>query len=472
MTRLQNAILLASLAVLAIAGALWLTSRRPPLSERLERRAEERRIFSFEPKDIRSISVRTASAGWSLSRDPRFGWRLEAPISWPADLEKAKGLSQRIAWMESDRVVFEEPTAEELERTGLSKPRVRIEAQTRSGSHQVDIGRANPLVERVFVRTDRGPVRGVPEPYLVPFSEPFESLRQTRIFPVAKDSIEQIRLTRGSTTGWVVQRQGDGWKVRATAEEPWRDVETGEAGVLLALVTLRLEADRFLADGLEALDELPGVVPEVGRLVRRPVVLEVRLDGGYTRTVTLSLAERSFSAEQVPVAWVEGTAVEMFPDPVRELMEVSAHELRDRVLSRFSRRDVARIEVRYANQEPLDIVLEDDRWQRAGSGRAVLHRRVSALVRRLAYLRGRDTITLTPTRDQLRAFGLEPALRRLRFFDASDALLADVRLGADAGEGFIYAKGTKPRVDLVPKNALLKIPQEVGELLSRSSSPE
>lgn len=467
MSRLQTTLLLACLALGATALAAWMASRQPTMQEREQEASDARRVFDFEPEAIRSATVRTATHAFTFARHPELGWELTAPVSWPANPEKIQGLVQRIAWLEADRTVFEDPTAAELAQAGLAPPRVTVTAEVDGQTRRLEFGASNPLVERVYIRADGGPVKVTPPAYTHPFFRSESYHRQTRLFPVPRQRLGLIQLRRDGAPVWTVKRalnDRGGWVTRGAPSQPWRPVDPAHLGVLQALITLRLEADTFVADGLPGLSAAVEL-PEVGQ-VRLPVSLTVETLKGLVRTATLALADRSYSDEVVPVALVDGVLAELYAPPLKELMEVSAHGLRDRTLSRFPRREAARLRFDYLKQEPVELVRNGEAWTHPG-GRPVVQWLVEDIVVRLGRLRGDDTVTGKPTPELMHRFGLEPPVRRIRVYDGDDALLADVRLGFPSKPGGpLFAQGLGPRVDAVDERTVGKIPIDLNRLFS------
>lgn len=466
MTRLQRTLILAGVVgVGGITAAVYLAARAPRQAERVRERVERERVFDFGRNDVARLSIRRSDEQIRLVRDRTVGWRLDAPVEWPADLQAVEALLDRAASLRAKRVAFESPSEENLTDAGLAPPEVELDITLMNGTaHTLALGTTNPVTELMHAREGDGPVILVEPDFRWSMDRPSEEFRMDRLFPYRADDVARLRLISPSGDAFDLSRDPGGGHTVITSDERF-GAGVGVAAVLLAAVTKRLEAEDYLGDA----HPFPGL-PEALVSVQQgsAFVITTHHATGVTRSATIALARLAVLDEPVPVAWVGSSVVQLYAPPVKEVIGTTAEDLRDRSLAWFNPSEVARLRAYYAG-EPQPWVFErsgDDGWRRVApapaEGLGIVLRDV---LLSLARLKGDRTASDAPTPRQLRDWLIEPASRRFVMESEAGEILADVRLGGWASEDTIYARGDGPRVDVVSIDRLLKIPVDPAKLV-------
>lgn len=462
MTRLRRAALTASVVgVAGIGAALYLAATTEPAEERLRQRIEAERLFSFGRLSIAAMTVHRDDRAVEIVRDPTTGWRIDAPVRWPADLQAVEAIMDRTAALRAERTVYASPTRDELRVTELAEPRLRLEVrQTRGDRHRLALGSTNPVTELMHARADGGPVVLVDPAYRWTLDRPLRELRSKRLFPYRSRDVRSIRARSWSQLGFrLVQTNLEEFRVEAGGETSEADL--GKAAVFLTAVTKRLEADAFLGDD----HPHPSLPEELASYEPRSRFwLTVEHATGETRTATLALARRGAGGEPVPIAWVGPSVVELYPPPVDEILTTGAESLADRTLASFDPSEAHRLRITYGAR-PTWVFERDPggSWQRVIPSPAEASGRVlKDVVAALSRLKGARTVVESPSRAQLEAWLIDPASRRFVVEGDKGQVLADVRLGNWAnGHDELYARGEGPRIDAVSIDRVLRVPVDL-----------
>lgn len=468
MTRLQRTLLVTAVVGAAgISGVLYLATQTPDQAERLRHRVESERLFGFGRATVRWLELHRDGQAVRFERDPAVAWRIDEPVRWPADLQAIEALIDRAAALREERTVYETPSAQQLEDTGLSSPRLKLFVETvDGGSHQLELGSTNPVTELLHVRADDGPVVVVDPSFRWALDRPLDEFRMDRLFPYRTGDVSRVRCQAPSGASFALERTGEDQHAVTSGGQRF-DAGVGVTAVFLAAVTKRLEAEEYLSDH-HPYPELPEQIASFEP--SSSFTIEVDHVSGETRTATIALAMTSFTAEPAPIAWVGSTVVSLYPPPVQEILTTTADGLRDRSLAWFNPRDAHRIRVRYGDA-PADWVFErapgDPRaWVRVEPSPAEGVEAVFRdLVLILARFKGDETVTEAPSPSQLRAWLLDPPSRRFVVEDESGEVLADLRLGGWASDETLYARGLGPRVDTVSIDRVMKIPVDLEKLV-------
>ncbi len=458
MNRLQRTALAASLiGVGGIALAVFVAARMPSSAQRLKTRIESERLFQFGRLSVTKAVVERTEETFELRRDDAFSWSVGKTVFWPADLQAVEAMIDQVAGLRAVREVYAQPSARQLEDTGLSKPELRLRVTTREAEHRLVLGSVNRLTDLLHAREEDGPVVLVDPGFRWAVDRPFTDFRNDRLFPFSADDVAEIALHRANGTGFRLTMEDE--SPRVTVGDSSFVAGEGEVAVFVAAVTLRLEAEAYVSD------EAPFPTPPSSEGARvepaSAVVLKVRSRGGHVRTATIALATSTFQPQPTPYGWVGPSLVELYAPAAEEVVRATAEGLRDRTLSRFPPSRAARVRMKYGRQAAWTFERDrDDRdaWSRTHPSPASARPSVMRdIVFRFASLKGASTVTRRPTAKERRAWLLEPPSRRFEFFDADGELLADVRIGDYASEEALYVEANG-RVDVVPMDELLRIP--------------
>ena len=179
------------LVVVALAGAaLWLFELRGA-DERAEAEEAARRVFpDVEASEVTWIELRTPEGRSArLERSEEGGWRLVAPLAFPADDLTADGIASGATELVSERV-FEEH--EPLEAYGLDgDPVLRFGTDTRSFALRV--GGKTPVGGNTYVAPEDGdPVYAVATWRTNALRKSLDDLRDASVLDFDRDAVSAL----------------------------------------------------------------------------------------------------------------------------------------------------------------------------------------------------------------------------------------------------------------------------------------
>jgi len=198
--------------VVVFVGLIALYWASGLLRERtVEREAEARRIFSFQPGDLRSITVKRAGEGAVTAiRDTSGVWAITAPFEHiPPNPIVWGRLAESLARLSSERIVDESPTS--LEIYELDPPHLSIEFERDGGEKgTLSFGAVDPTQEYRYLRFGQGPIGLTPVAAFHELDRSLLDLRQRFIFPPSQEGIRRVEYAR-IYTGAVVPDDPDAY---------------------------------------------------------------------------------------------------------------------------------------------------------------------------------------------------------------------------------------------------------------------
>jgi len=400
-------------ALLALGGYVWFFEIRGA-ERKAEAEAAAKLIFHVDPATVTSLELETSDGskaqlvrGAADSASP--GWRLSAPISYPADADAVERALRALEKLSSTATIDERPA--DLEPFGLGASRKRVAARAGEAEpRELFLGANTPVgggryVEladdgkRLFV-VSTGSLGGL-TPSLV-------ELRDKRLLRVATSQVQELEVLSGQTRIVRAKRTEAGWELLEPESAP-ADAEKIERlldDLALARASGFEDAPRARAEyGLER--------PEV-ELVARAGDAEERLrlasrDGGHWLEragdpVILAVNERVSSA--IPRAFFAYRQKRVLTLDVEQVHALEIEFPREAQTKRLVREgEVWRLEPKGPEPKPLEV--ED-------------------LLYALAAL---DATALENASAERKAIGLDPALAVIRARDASGGLLGELSLG-------------------------------------------
>lgn len=396
------------------------------------REAEEaaKRLFpGVEQSDVELIAFRTSDGKDAVIERGDSGWRLSAPITFPADEFSADGMAGALAQVASEAVV-EEPRAPEVYGLGDGAQEIRF---TAAGTQQLlRLGDQTPVGGNHYAA-----VAGSQAVYVVPswraqsFEKSLEDLREKRILRFDSEAVSVVR-ARWPTGGVVLEKQDGSWRLTEPTQAD-ADPQTVE-DLLSDLSFLRAEGfvDEPPADAEAGLEE-PDFEVELG-MRGAPVV---RMSVG---------------------AVVDGSRLVRVPDQ-RTLYRVPAERAKDfprdvnayrfRQLAAFEPGDAARLEIEFRPPDGEGLTLTatrgDDGWR--AEPEAFQAGKLDSLVSELSHLEARRVLEDSAGEERLRELALAPPRATYRAIDAGGETLAEVRMGTlQGGEGIVATTAGRPEV--------------------------
>ncbi len=397
---------------------------------REEAAAEAKRLFAgVEATGIEWLELRTSD-----DRDARLervdgAWRLVEPLSFPADPLAADGVAEALAALTSDGVI-EDPRDLEIYGLGDTAQRLRFGAEG-DEAVAVRVGGPTPVGSSTYVAVEgRDPVYTVETFSIKSLDRSLDALREGRPLRFDRDTVDRIEV-RWRDDGVVLERDGEGWRLREPREERADDVTVD---TLLSDLTF-LDAEGFLDDpdpvalGFDDPDYTVTL-----RTATEGASEEHRLVFGGPAEEGVSRALRGSEASAYAID------EQRYLDLPRELVAFRYKQLAD-----YPGTDVERFELLLRQEDSDETLLvtgalSDGQWttepERMAPGAPA--RMVSAL----SALRAKDIIADQMGAAERRALKLEPANAELRIY-AGEArggeLLAEIRLGTIAA-GVLYAQ--------------------------------
>lgn len=218
----------------------------------------DRRLLAFAVDQVRGLRLQHQGGAAVEASKSAAGWRLDTPITRPADDTQLNDLLKAVQNAKTEQIVLDAPTPVQLESAGLTAATAAIEFTIWLGDDRVEkrlllgvpAGDEGSLQGR---DTSRGHVFAVDSTVVNKLRLTVDDLRDKRIVHVEPDSIASIELHENNTRVWAASRDTAGtWTLvqpQARAAKAWRFTT-----LLSDLDALR--ATRFVADGA-AMADLP-----------------------------------------------------------------------------------------------------------------------------------------------------------------------------------------------------------------------
>jgi uncharacterized protein DUF4340 len=472
MTSIQRNLVLA-LAMLGAGGGSALYVYFARIANKAEREAgerEERRLFHFDPKEVKKGVIHARGATIAFSRDPAFGWRITSPVDAPADVVAIENALDRMANVRGETVDTGEITRAVLDRYELARPKVSIEVDTPSGPLRLIVGPKNQLDDRVFA-TD-GAHRKIilaEGPFAWTLDRGLDAFRDARIFPISDKQILRIAVFEKGKPRFIVSRSDPSAAFTISdGEHPPMPADEADVALLLVTLTSRLRAESWITDQLPSED--PAELEKLG-MKHFDFMIELATAKETARALLGFLRETA--AERVTsIAHVVGTkSVAVVPDWIHKDIDKHEVDLVDHSIARFDRDAVQQIELALGRDS---VTLErkpggGEAWTIGKDRKPALDWKVSPILLIASRFRAEKWLSDNPTRAELEKWGLAAPSRRARFFDGKGELLADIAVGAaiDEDNVAVMATGSK-RIAAYKKRILDILPERASELVARS----
>ena len=427
----------------ALGAFVWLYELEGEEGRKAAEESSKRLFPAVEAEAVEWISLTTADGHPArLERQPQGGWRLTAPIAFPADAFAADGIASALAQLASESS-WAEPQPPEV--YGLGEGASEIAFSAAGQEHRVRLGGKTPMGGNTYVSVGGAKsVHAVRAYRVTALSKRLDELRDKRIVDFATDRVDALRV-RWPGGSVALAREGGVWKVREPVEGK-ADAATVDS-VLSNLSFLRASGfvDAVLPDAESGLD-----APEL------EVELELapEKEGGEKRHVALAMGKPQASGERL----VRSGAGPLFRVPAARIDDTPralvAYRFKD--LSAFAAEGARRVEMSFRAPDGSAVAItatRDDEGEWSSAPEAMDPEKIRTLVDELARLRARDILADAMGPEELRGVGLEPpnATLLVRGEDAN-AALAEVRLGVVREGGGIVAQaaGTPMVYELDP----------------------
>ena len=254
--RLRGTFLLAAFA-LGLGLFVWLREVRAPSGRDLAE-AAARRVFDVAADEITELELPLEDGGRAtLMRAD--GWRLTAPVEFPADVRTVERILEALETLEAG-LTIEEP-GEELAVFGLSKEeREVVSARTSDATLELYLGGDTPVgAGRYFaVAGEDSRVHTTERAELEPLSLSLFRLRDKRLSTLEAGLVFELQVRVGGSLIVTAVRGEDGWNLVAPSEQAAdsRRIERLLDDLVLARASEFIDAPQDLARYGLALPEL------------------------------------------------------------------------------------------------------------------------------------------------------------------------------------------------------------------------
>ena len=441
---------LISLGILVALGSAVYFIEFHGAEERKERASREKRILSTSALSMETLTIDRRDKGRvSLARKGPEEWEITEPLRTDADNGAAKSLVNRIQELEFRRVVDEE--AGNLEKYGLKDPQIRVEIRGSGHEDILDLGKRGPIGNTLYLKKSEDPrVFLVDSGLLSMVDKGLFDLRERRIITFERNQVTGISLTypdREIQLGKVDLQ----WRIREPGDYPADENEVNQ--ILTELMTLK--ADKFVTEKLEQPSEYGFDEPQltVAVALKNEEKASFRVgrkgDGGF-------YAHRP-GGDPVYV---------ISPESMRKLVK-QVNDLREKILMRFSRDEVAVVE--FARPATATIRIErlesGEDWKLTYPfPKEIPQFKMSTLFGELRRLRIHAFANDHP-RD-LTPYGFEDPLLAVRLIGTGERTIASLTVGKELPPGLRFVKTGEDPVYAIEELPIKRILAKIEELLS------
>lgn len=164
-------------------------------------------VWSLDADQVAKIVVERPDSTLEITRGAE-GWRIVAPIDWPADAFQVEALLDELARIERGQPL---PSVKPEDVELGAKPRARVKLEDKAGVvRSLDFGIDAPVGFRTYARAGEGPVLAVEGHPGRKLTESVEAFRDRRMLHFDSSKLQQIVLTSREGT-LDARRVGDAW---------------------------------------------------------------------------------------------------------------------------------------------------------------------------------------------------------------------------------------------------------------------
>ena len=468
---------LGAVLVVAVVGGLvtyaYLGILEPERAAAVKKAHDERLLGARVPNPsspfIR-LRVDAKAETTTLARDPDGRWHLTAPMQAAADATVVQEVLRQLQTARMQSMVVAKPSAEELQKFGLSPPHFRVEAQSASGtgSFTLEGGEENPYDGSIYVRrAGEDAVYSAPGGLRFALEHTPFDFQDKALLPVDFAEVRRVDVNARKHRFTLARTREDRWELLENHSHSPADTGT----VRSALDGLKAQrAVALVKDSPEAREQLGVSAPSVELTLTDTTGNTVHLR--FARTKTDGLPATAVLREEAHLV-----VLGVLQEAALGLFDRAANDWKDKSVLTFSLDAVrALVFVPGSGGTPfaLERVKADEAaavsWRlRDASGRPAQGWKVSALLWSLRNLKVQATpdVQMKP----LSQFGLGAQAGRIELEGAGGKKLAVLRLGgAVPDKDTRYVQSAPGPVVEVDAERLKDIPQSIDEVLV--TSPE
>ena len=422
--RVRGTFLLAAFA-LGLGLFVWLREVRAPAERELAEEAA-RRVFDVAVDEIAELELPLEDGG-SARLVRGDGWRLTAPLEFPADTRAVERALEALEALEAGLTI--EETTEDLAMFGLSEQeREVVSARTSGATLELYLGGETPVGRaRYFAVAGEGSrVHTAERAELEPLSSSLFGLRDKRLTTLLLEEVSELQVrVRGSLIVTAVRTE-DTWNLVAPREEAAdsRRIERLLEDLVLARALEFIDAPQDLARYGLALPELQVSLAREGEA---PTSFELgSSDGtGYVRVDA-------------------GDVLYAVPERLLSGIPRTFFKYRHKRVFELDQADVRRIELRFPRADVLQSYgRSDGEWGPVGEAPELEPFTVEDL---LFSVRSLDATAIERPDASPLDFGLDPPSVRVSAFAADGELLGWLELGDILGESLSARSSRSERI--------------------------
>ncbi len=472
------------LVAAALGAFVWLYELG---GEEGRRDAEERakRLFrGLEAEDVAWIELRTSDGADARLERADVGWRLVAPLEFPADPAAERMAEELVAVVHEAEIDAPQPAAE----YGLDDASARVVRFGADGeTHELRLGAQTPIGANVYARTSEPrPVYTVASFRTQAFEHALLDLRHARLNDFDTTAV------RGVEASWpggrvVLARDAAAAPPEADdAEGEGADAPAADAASWRLVSPLAVRADDEAVDRLltslaflraDAFADAP--TPEQAALFDPP---------DFAATLEREGAEPLHFALSRPDAeghrWARGARETLYRVPAERIDDFPRRTVayRWRQLADFAAPDAQQVDFFFQPAEGGDpVVITGERGDTGWTSRPETFAagKLSSVVSDLARLEAHDVVAESMGPDELAALGLSPPATVITVLgerdeagegegdDAARPVLAELHLGRVTPQGVVARRAGAPEVWRLGLDATTRIPVSLEAFRTR-----
>ena len=208
-------LLIASLVLAALLGALYWSNHHPPSEENAKASLNTTpKILTLKQEDISGLAVKKDGDEVRLEKNSAGKWQITAPKPLGADQDAVSSMLSTISSLDSVRLVDEKPA--DLKQYGLTTPRLEVAVTEKGKSQKLWIGDDTPSGNAVFAKLEADPrVFTLAAYHRAALDKGVNELRDKRLLTADFDKVSQIEFVNhgAGKQDFTLARNKDAWQI-------------------------------------------------------------------------------------------------------------------------------------------------------------------------------------------------------------------------------------------------------------------
>lgn len=385
--------------------------------DRAAQDAKTKTLLEVDQEAVSAVTLTYPDREIALQKG-EAGWRLTKPVEAPADETTVKNLIRAIAECEVKKSLDDVPA--DLAPFGLGTPDVIIKLSLKDRDLPlIRVGKTSPVGNSTYVqRADEAKVQLTGAAFHAGMDKQVKDLRDKQIVTYVDDDVTGIAL------------QGPGRDVRlGKVDGKWRFEQPGDYAVDETTVRAFLSTLRTLRATDFATDTAGDLAPY--GLDNPQLTITISVANEAERKQILIGGENDKKENYIKTA--ARPTVYTVGDWASRDLNKGVNDFRDKTVLAFPRDQVARLEIKSANEAAIVLTRGADKtWTLAGADTKPLENQVELYLAGLKDLKGYEVVTDAP--GDPAAYGLGTPLLEITLSDQESKPLGTVRLGSYAKE--------------------------------------